>query len=90
MLMPQGVPIYLGIFVVALLITRFPTFSYSLALISVPAIAAGIYHSAVLVVFTVGMILVLSIRYVPRIREMYAAAGGWRRVILRRSVRERF
>ena len=90
MLLPQGVPIYLGIFLVALLISRFPTFSYSLALISVPVVAATMYHSAVLVIFTVGMILVLSIRYVPRIREMYAAAGGWRRVLFRRSVKERF
>jgi glycerol-3-phosphate acyltransferase PlsY len=90
MLLPQGVPIYLGIFFVALLISRFPTFSYSVALISVPVVAAVIYHSTVLVIFTVGMILVLSIRYVPRIREMYAGAGGWRRVLLRSSLKERF
>lgn len=90
MLLPQGVPIYLGVFFVALLISRFPTFSYSMALISVPVVAAVMYHSAVLVIFTVGMILVLSIRYVPRIREMYAAAGGWRRLILRGSIKERF
>ena len=90
MLLPQGIPIYLAVFFIALVISRFPTFSYSLALISVPVVAATIYHSATLVMFTVGMILVLSVRYVPRIREMYAAAGGWRRMILRRSVKERF
>jgi glycerol-3-phosphate acyltransferase PlsY len=89
-LLPLGVPIYLGIFGVALLISRFPTFSYSLALYSVPIVAALLYHSSVLVIFSVGMILVLSLRYVPRVKEMYSAAGGWRRVILRTSLKQRF
>jgi glycerol-3-phosphate acyltransferase PlsY len=89
-LLPLGVPIYLGIFGVALLISRFPTFSYSLALYSVPIVAALLYHSSVLVIFSVGMILVLSLRYVPRVKEMYSAAGGWRRVILRTNLKQRF
>ena len=88
-LMPQGIPIFLGIFTIALLISRYPTFSFSVSLLSVPFFAWLIYHSAALVVFTVVMELILGIRYIPRMREMYAAAGGWRRVILRRSFKER-
>jgi len=88
-LMPQGIPIFLGIFTIVLLISRYPTFSFSVSLLSVPFFAWLIYHSAALVVFTVIMELILGIRYIPRMREMYAAAGGWRRVILRRSFKER-
>ena len=88
-LMPQGIPIFLGIFTIALLISRYPTGSFSFSLLSVPFFAWLIYHSAALVVFTVVMELILGIRYIPRMREMYSAAGGWRRVILRRSLKER-
>ena len=88
-LMPQGIPIFLGIFTIVLLISRYPTFSFSVSLLSVPFFAWLIYHSAALVVFTVVMELILGIRYIPRMREMYSAAGGWRRVILRRSFKER-
>lgn len=88
-LMPQGIPIFLGIFTIALLISRYPTFSFSVSLLSVPFFAWLIYHSAALVVFTVVMELILGMRYIPRMREMYSAAGGWRRVILRRSFKER-
>lgn len=88
-LMPQGIPIFLGIFTIVLFISRYPTFSFSVSLLSVPFFAWLIYHSAALVVFTVVMELILGIRYIPRMREMYAAAGGWRRVILRRSFKER-
>jgi glycerol-3-phosphate acyltransferase PlsY len=88
-LMPQAIPWYLGFFLVALVVSRFPTFSFSVSLLSVPFMAWLIYHSGPLIVFTVVMEVILCVRYIPRIREMYERAGGWRRVILRRSLRER-
>jgi glycerol-3-phosphate acyltransferase PlsY len=87
--MPHGIPYYLGVFVVALLISRFPTFSFSVSLLIVPFIAWLIYHSGALVLFTVVMELLLGIRYIGRVKEMYSAGGGWRRVVLRRSLKER-
>jgi glycerol-3-phosphate acyltransferase PlsY len=88
-LMPQAIPWYLGFFLVALVVSRFPTFSFSVSLLSVPFMAWLIYHSGPLIVFVVVMEAILCARYIPRMKEMYARAGGWRRVILRRSLRER-
>jgi glycerol-3-phosphate acyltransferase PlsY len=45
-LMPWGIPFYLGIFGLSLLITRYPTLSYSVAFVCFPFIAWLIYHSA--------------------------------------------
>ena len=88
-LMPQAIPWYLGFFLVALVVSRFPTFSFSVSLLSVPFMAWLIYHSGPLIVFVVVMEVILCARYIPRMKEMYERAGGWRRVILRRSLRER-
>lgn len=89
-LMPQAIPYYFGLFVVLLLISRSTTLSYGAALLSVPFMAWLIYHSADLIIFTVVMLLVLVTRYIPRMMEMHSAAGSWRGVIFRRSLKERF
>lgn len=89
-LMPQAIPYYFGLFVVLLLISRSTTLSYGTALLSVPFMAWLIYHSSDLIIFTVVMLLVLVTRYIPRIKEMHARAGGWRGMIFRRSLKERF
>jgi len=88
-LMPLGIPYYLGLFAVLLLISRTTTLSYGTALLAVPFIAWLLYDSAELVVFTVVMLAILVTRYIPRIREMYSAAGSWRGMIFRRSFKER-
>lgn len=89
-LMPKAVPIGLPLFGIILLITRFPTFSYSLAIVCFPFVAGLIYNSPTLVVFSIIMLLLLGIRYIPRIKEMRSIVGNWRRVFFRRSLKDRF
>ncbi len=89
-LMPWGIPIYLAVFGVGLLFTRFPTLSYSLALVSFPFIAWLIYHDGTLVVYTILLLLLPAIKYIPRVKEMRDKAGSWRHVLLRRGIKDRF
>jgi glycerol-3-phosphate acyltransferase PlsY len=89
-LMPWAIPIYLAIFGIALLFTRFPTFSYSIALLSFPFIAWLIYQQWELAVYSVGLLLLPAIKYIPRIAEMHAKTGSWRHVFLRRGLKDRF
>lgn len=94
-LMPWAVPFLFVVFAIALLITRNPTFSYSLLLIVFPFIAGFIYvdryHQPLsLVFYSTGVGIFLGIQYIPRLREMHSKAGGdWRKVIRRRSLKER-
>ncbi len=89
-LMPWAIPFAVGIFAVAMLITRYPTFSYSLALGCAPFVAWLKYESGTLVLFSVIMLLLVLVRYLPRIKEMRSAGGSWRRVILRQDLKDRF
>jgi len=89
-LMPWGIPIYLAVFGAGLLFTRFPTLSYSLALVSFPFIAWLIYHDGTLVVYTILLLLLPAIKYIPRVKEMRDKAGSWRHVLLRRGLKDRF
>lgn len=89
-LMPWGLPIAFGIFCVLLLVTRFPTLSYSISLISFPFVGWLIYDRWVLVVYSVGLLLIPLIRYIPRIREMRDKAGNWGRFFRRRGLGDRF
>jgi glycerol-3-phosphate acyltransferase PlsY len=89
-LMPWGIPIGLAVFSVLLLLTRFPTLSYSVALLCFPFIAWLIYDNTDYVIFSSAMLLIPLIRYIPRIKEMRAKGGSWSRVIKRRSLKDRF
>ena len=89
-LMPWAIPIYLAIFGIALLLTRFPTVSYSIALLCFPFIGWLIYQQWELAVYSVGLLLLPAIKYIPRIKEMHAKAGSWRHVFLRRGLKDRF
>jgi len=95
-LMPWAVPFLFIVFAVALLITRNPTFSYSLLLIVFPFVAGFIYvdrygQPLALVFYSIGLGIFLGIQYIPRIKEMHSKTGGdWRKVIRRRSLKERF
>jgi len=88
-LMPWGIPVYLAIFGLALLLTRYPTLSYSVAFLCFPFIAWLIYHSWVLVTFSVGILLLPGVKYIPRIKEMRTKGGGWRHVFLRKNLTDR-
>jgi glycerol-3-phosphate acyltransferase PlsY len=95
-LMPWAVPFLFVVFFVALLITRNPTFSYSLLLIVFPFVAGFVYvdhygEPLALVFYSIGVGIFLGIQYIPRIREMHGKTGGdWRKVIRRRSLKERY
>jgi len=89
-LMPWGLPIGLGIFSVLLVLTRFPTLSYSVALISFPFIAWLIYDNGNYVLYSSLMLLIPFIRYIPRIKEMRTKGGSWKHVALRRNLKDRF
>ena len=89
-LMPWAVPFGTGIFLLALLFTRFPTLSYSLALCCTPFVAWLTYHSGALTLFSLIMLLLLLARYVPRIREMRSTSGSWQRFFLRKNLKDRF
>jgi len=89
-LMPWCIPVYLAIFGVTLLLTRFPTLSYSVAFLCFPFIAWLIYQKWELIVFSVGLLLLPGIKYIPRIKEMRAKGGSWRHVFLRKGLKDRF
>jgi glycerol-3-phosphate acyltransferase PlsY len=94
-LMPWAVPFLFIVFVLAVLITRNPTFSYALLLFVFPFVAGFIYvdhYSAplALVFYSIGLGVFLGLQYIPRIKEMHSKTGGdWRKVVKRRSLRER-
>jgi len=88
-LMPWGIPFYLAIFGLTLLLTHYPTLSYSVAFLFFPFVAWLIYHSGALVAFSIGILLLPVIKYIPRIKEMRATGGSWRHVFLRRNLKDR-
>jgi acyl phosphate:glycerol-3-phosphate acyltransferase len=90
--MPWGIPIYPAIFGLSLLITRFPTLSYSVAFLCFPFLAAFVYHSVAYIVFSILLLVIPVLRYLPRVTEMKqgAGSGGWKRVAMRRNLKDRF
>ena len=88
--MPWAIPIGLTVFGLLLLLTRFPTLSYSIALICFPFIAWLIYHHGDYVVFSLLLCLIPLIKYIPRIKEMRAKTTSWRRLVLRKNLKDRF
>jgi len=94
--MPWAVPFLFIVFFVALLITRNPTFSYSLLLIVLPFVAGFIYvdrydQPLSLVFYSTGVGIFLGIQYIPRLKEMHSKTGGdWRKIIRRRNLKERY
>ena len=88
-LMPWGAPIYLVLFGLVLLITRFPTLSYAIAFFCFPFIAWLIYHSGALVIYSFAILIIPGIKYIPRIIEMRQKSGGWKHLFFRRNLKDR-
>lgn len=88
-LMPWGIPAYGAVFLILLLITRFPTLSYSLSLLCFPFIGWLVYHNAGLIVFSLAILLIPGIKYIPRVVEMRDKSGGWRHLFLRHNLKDR-
>ena len=88
-LMPWGLAIAFPLFVLLALLTRFPTLSYSLALLTFPFVAWLIYHDGIYAIYSILMLLIPFIRYIPRIKEMRTRGGSWKHVFLRRNIKDR-
>ena len=88
-LMPWGIPVFSAVFVLVLAITHYPTLSYSVALAGFPFVAGWVYHRWELVVFSVAILLLPGIRYLPRLKEMRVKGGSWRHVFLRKGLKDR-
>ena len=88
-LMPWGIPFYLAIFGLLMLLTHYPTLSYGVAFVCFPLVAWLKYESAALLAFSIGMLLLPGIRYIPRIKAMRTTGGSWRHVFLRRNLKDR-
>jgi len=87
---PWGWPIGFAIFLVLLALTRVPTISYGLAMISFPFVSWLIYHNGRYVIFSALLMLVPFIGYIPRLAEMRQKGGSWKRVFARKSIKDRF
>jgi glycerol-3-phosphate acyltransferase PlsY len=88
-LIPWGFPAYVAAFGAVLLLTRFPTLSYSIAFIVFPLAGWFVYRDWGLAVFAIGLLMIPLLKYIPRIREMRTRGGSWRHVIRRRGLRDR-
>jgi len=88
-LMPWGIPFYAAVFGLSLLLTRYPTLSYSLAFLCFPFVAWLKYHSVEFIIFSVAILLLPAIKYIPRIKEMHRTGGSWRHVFLRKGFKDR-
>jgi len=88
--MPWGIPLYTGIFLLLLWLTRFPTLSYSLAFFPWIACSWYPYHSWQFFVYSSAILLFVVFRYVTRVREMRARGGSWHRVLHRKGLSDRF
>jgi glycerol-3-phosphate acyltransferase PlsY len=89
-LMPWALPISFGVFLLIMAITRFPTLSYSIAMLSFPFIAWLVYHRPDYIAYSALTLLLPFISYIPRIIEMRQKAGSWGRMIRRKSLKDRF
>lgn len=88
-LMPWVFPIGVPIFAVLLLTTKVPTISYGVAMLCFPFVAWLIYHNTGLVIYSVIMVLVPFVKYIPRLFEMRSKAGGWKGAFFRKSIKDR-
>ncbi len=89
-LMPSTIPFFVAIAVIVLIVTRNYAFCYSFALISFPFAAWLIYDSKTLIFFSIALLLFLLIKYIPKLRDMYAKTGGsWLKVIKHNSLNDR-
>lgn len=88
-LIPWGIPAYAAAFGAVLLLTRFPTLSYSIAFIVFPLVGWFVNRDWGLAVFAIGLLMIPLLKYIPRIREMHTRGGSWQNVIRRRGLRDR-
>lgn len=87
--MPWGIPFYAGLVGLVMLITRFPTLSYSIAFLCFPFIGCFIYHRWELTVYSLVLLVLPLLKYIPRIMEMRRTGGSWKHVVYRKNLKDR-
>jgi glycerol-3-phosphate acyltransferase PlsY len=87
---PWSIPIGFAVFLLMLAITKFPTLSYGIGMVSFPFVAWLVYDRPDLILYTALLILVPFLSYIPRIKEMKAKGGSWKRVVKRKNLQDRF
>jgi len=87
---PLGDLIYLGLFLLLMLITRWPTVSYAISFIAFWLIAWFVYQDTGLFVYAIFITAVPVLMYIPRIKEIWAKSGkNLIRGIFRRDLKDR-
>ena len=88
--LPLGDLIYLGLFLLLMLITRWPTGSYAISFIAFWLIAWFIYQDTGLFIYAIFITAVPVLMYIPRIKEIWAKSGhSFVRGIFRRNLKDR-
>jgi glycerol-3-phosphate acyltransferase PlsY len=88
--LPAGDLIYLGSFLLLMLITRWPTFAYGISFIAFPLMAWYGMHDQGLTIYAVCIMLVPILMYIPRIKQILGSSGGnISRAVFRRNLKDR-
>ena len=87
---PFGFLIGLGVFGLLMLITRFPTLSYGIGLLTFPFVCWLHYHNGNWVIFSAIVVAIPFIRYIPRLKEIYKKAGNIGHALRRKNLKDRF
>lgn len=88
--LPLGWVIYLGSFLLLMLITKWPTFSYGISFIAFPLIAWFAYKDGPLTVYSVIIALIPILMYIPRLKEIIGSSGGnLKRAVFRKNIKDR-
>jgi acyl phosphate:glycerol-3-phosphate acyltransferase len=90
LMFPFGFLVGLGVFALLMLITRFPTLSYGIGLLSFPFVGWLHYHNGNWVIFSAIVVAIPFIRYIPRLKEIYKKAGNLRHAVPRKNLNDRF
>ena len=90
LMFPVGFLVGLGTFGLLMLITRFPTLSYGIGLLTFPFVGWLYYHNGNWVVFSAIVVAIPFIRYIPRLKEIYNKAGSIGHAIRRKNLKDRF
>ena len=90
LMFPFGFLVGLGVFALLMLITRFPTLSYGIGLLSFPFVGWLHYHNGNWVIFSAIVVAIPFIRYIPRLKEIYKKAGNLRHAVQRENLKDRF
>jgi glycerol-3-phosphate acyltransferase PlsY len=88
--LPLGWVIYLGSFLLLMLITKWPTLSYGISFIAFPLIAWFAYKDTLLTVYSVFIALIPILMYIPRLKEIIGSSNGnLKRAVFRKNLKDR-